>query len=40
MEVHSGAGSGQNIDSLEAYLNEQGFTTRRRPVGMLWAWQK
>jgi len=40
MEVHGGAESRQNIDSLEAYLNEQGFTTRRRPVGMLWAWKK
>jgi FkbM family methyltransferase len=40
MEVHGGTESGQNIDSLEAYLNEQGFTTRRRPVGMLWAWKK
>jgi len=40
MEVHCGTESGQNIDSLEAYLNEQGFTTRRRPVGMLWAWKK
>jgi FkbM family methyltransferase len=40
MEVHGGIGSRQNIESLEAYLNEQGFTTRRRPVGMLWAWKK
>ena len=40
MEVHGGAESGQNIDSLEAYLNEQGFTTRRKPVGMMWAWKK
>ena len=40
MEVHGGAGSRQNIESLDAYLNEQGFITRRRPVGMLWAWKK
>ena len=40
MEVHGGAESEQNIDSLEAYLNEQGFATRRQPVGMLWAWKK
>jgi len=40
MVVHGGTESRQNIDSLEAYLNEQGFTTRRRPVGMLWAWKK
>lgn len=40
MEVHGGTESGQNIDSLETYLNAQGFTTRRRPVGMLWAWKK
>ena len=40
MEVHGGAESGQNIASLEAYLNEQGFATSCRPVGMLWAWKK
>lgn len=40
MEVHGGIGSRQNIESMEAYLNEQGFATRRRPVGMLWAWKK
>lgn len=40
LEVHGGIEPGQNIDSLEAYLNKQGFVTRRRPVGMLWAWQK
>lgn len=40
MEVHDGAESRQNIESLETYLNKQGFTTRRRPVGMLWAWKK
>lgn len=40
MEVHGGSESRQNIDSLEAYLNEQRFTTHRRPVGMLWAWKK
>lgn len=40
MEIHGGSEFGQNIASLEAYLNEQDFTTRRRPVGMLWAWKK
>lgn len=40
MEVHGGTGPGQDIDSLEAYLNKRGFATRRRPVGMLWAWRK
>ena len=40
MEVHGGAGPRQNIESLETYFNEQGFITRRRPVGMLWAWKK
>ena len=40
MEVHGGTESGQNIDSLEAYLNAQGFATRRKPVGMVWAWKK
>ncbi|MDO9565366.1 MAG: FkbM family methyltransferase [Candidatus Desulfaltia sp.] len=40
MEVHGGIEPKQNIESLETYLNEQGFTTRRWPVGMLWAWKK
>jgi len=40
MEAHCGAESGQNIESLEAYLNEHDFITRRRPVGLLWAWKK
>ena len=39
MEVHCGKEDNQNIDALEAYLNQQGFFTRRRPVGMLWAWR-
>jgi FkbM family methyltransferase len=40
MEVHRGAGEGQNIDALEAYLMRAGFVTRRRPVGMLWGWRE
>lgn len=40
MEVHNGPGPKQNIGSLEAYLQEMGFFTRRRPVRMLWAWRK
>ena len=39
MEVHRGEGDDQNIDALEAFLKQQGFLTRRRPVGMLWAWR-
>ena len=38
MEVHAGTKPEQNIESLEAYLRQNGFATRRRPVGMLWAW--
>jgi len=40
LEVHGGIEPGQNIDSLDAYLKKQGFATRRRPVGMLWAWKR
>lgn len=40
MEVHGGTGPGQDIDSLEAYLNKSGFATRRRSFGMLWAWRR
>lgn len=40
MEVHGGPGPKQDIDSLEAYLQGQGFLTCRRPVGMLWAWRQ
>ena len=40
MEVHRGAGEGQNIDALEACLRRAGFVTRRRPVGMLWGWRE
>jgi FkbM family methyltransferase len=39
LEVHCGKENNQNIDALEAFLNQQGFFTRRRPVGMLWAWR-
>lgn len=39
LEVHPGGGPDQNIQALEAYLGEKGFRTRRRPVGMLWAWR-
>jgi FkbM family methyltransferase len=37
MEVHGGTKPEHNIDSLEAYLRQNGFETQRRPVGMLWA---
>jgi hypothetical protein len=40
MEVHNGEKENQNIEALEAFLRERGFSTRRRPVGMLWAWHK
>jgi FkbM family methyltransferase len=39
MEVHRGDKENQNIDALEAFLRQQVFHTRRRPVGMLWAWR-
>ncbi len=38
MEVHHGDNENQNIDALEAFFRKHGFYTRRRPVGMLWAW--
>ncbi len=40
MEVHNGSGEGENIDALETFLKTSGFKTRRRPVGMLWAWRE
>jgi hypothetical protein len=39
MEVHSGQQKDQNIEALEAFFRKQGFITRRKPVGMLWAWR-
>ena len=39
MEVHRGKGENQNINALDYFLREQGFSTRRRPVGKLWAWR-
>lgn len=39
MEVHLGENENQNIDALEAFFRQKGFCTRRRPIGMLWAWQ-
>ena len=40
MEVHNGEKENQNIETLESFLRGQGFSTRRRPVGMFWAWRK
>jgi FkbM family methyltransferase len=40
MEVHRGEKENQNITALEAFFQQQGFFTRRRPVGMLWAWRR
>lgn len=40
MEVHSGPKEDENIDALETFLCNNGFKTRRRPVGMLWAWRE
>jgi hypothetical protein len=40
MEVHNGPGDGENIDALDTFLKASGFKTRRRPVGMLWAWRE
>jgi FkbM family methyltransferase len=39
MEVHRGEKGNQNIDALEAFFHKHGFSTRHRPVGMLWAWR-
>jgi len=39
MEVHRGPKGNENIDALEAFFRSNGFLTRRRPVGMLWAWR-
>lgn len=39
MEVHRGESENQNIDALENFFRKHGFYTRRRPVGMLWAWR-
>lgn len=40
MEVHQGEKENQNIEALIDFFHEQGFATRRRPIGMLWAWRK
>lgn len=40
MEVHPGPGPEENIDALDAFLRAGGYKTRRRPVGMLWAWRE
>ncbi|MBN1615123.1 MAG: FkbM family methyltransferase [Deltaproteobacteria bacterium] len=40
LEVHKGPEPGQNIEALSDYLGKQGFGTRQRPVGMLWAWRR
>jgi len=40
MEVHAGTKPEHNIESLEVYLRQKGFSTRCQPVGMLWAWQE
>lgn len=39
MEVHPGKGKNQNIGAMELFLQSQGFITRQRPVGKLWAWR-
>jgi FkbM family methyltransferase len=39
MEVHRGEKENQNIEALESFFRTVGFYTRRRPVGMLWAWR-
>jgi FkbM family methyltransferase len=40
MEVHRGQKENQNIEALESFFRQEGFLTRRRPVGMLWAWRR
>lgn len=39
MEVHKGEGENMNIDEMDSFLKSRGFLTRRRGIGMLWAWQ-
>jgi len=39
MEVHRGQNENQNIETMEEFLQGQGFSTRRKSVGMLWAWR-
>lgn len=40
MEVHGGAKPTWNIESMESFLQSMGYSTRQRPVGMMWAWRK
>jgi FkbM family methyltransferase len=39
MEVHRGEEENQNIGAMKLFLQSQGFVTRQRPVGKLWAWR-
>jgi FkbM family methyltransferase len=39
MEVHRGEKENQDIDALDTFFKNNFFYTRRRPVGMLWAWR-
>ncbi len=39
MEIHSGLGPKRNLKTLATYLRDEGFVTRWRPDGMLWAWR-
>jgi FkbM family methyltransferase len=39
MEVHNGTEPSCNIEAMEAFLQGKGYSTRQRPVGMLWAWR-
>lgn len=40
MEVHSGPKEDENIDALETFPRKSSLKTRRRSVGMLWAWRE
>jgi FkbM family methyltransferase len=40
IEVHRGEKENQKIEAMEAFFKKQGFFTRRKSVGMLWAWRR
>jgi len=39
IEVHEGPAPEDNIDALEQYLSDKGYTTERYQRHMLWAWR-
>ncbi len=39
MEVHPDSQPGHDMESLEKFFSDHGFTTKQYPVDMLWAWR-